>query len=161
MTTRTRAPRLHPATEREANRTRVRIPASGTTDPVDGSGFITLYSVPPGFTLEVRRLQFDGSWCKADGTNLATTGAVPLVSGGMSVQYLRSGRRIEWGNPGGIPPVTGGCVPGVQTWGEEQGPFLQGGEVFQVQYRLNQASARNGVLLVTLEGILSKVGSLK
>lgn len=67
-----------------------------------------------------------------------------------SIAYLRSGTLIEYGVPTG--PNETAAIPGVQTWGSEQGPYLQNAEVFQIRAT---GLTPNGVLLVTLEGLLS------
>lgn len=152
--------RTRAATSREANRTRVRATATFQTESVAGSGSVDVYTVPPGFELEVRRVQFDGGWIADDGSNLGVR-AVPFSALGVDAQYLRSGTRIEWAKPAGVPPITGPCVPGIQTWSEEEGPLITGGEIFQVRVRLDSAFARGQSVTISLEGILSKVGSLK
>lgn len=74
------------------------------------------------------------------------------VTSGKTVEYLRGvgGTRIEWGQPQYGPAVQ---VPGVQTWGDEQGPYIRNGETFAVRAR---GLTANVTLDVTVEGILRK-----
>lgn len=72
------------------------------------------------------------------------------AGGDSFVAYRRSGTLIEYGQPqfGGVYQV-----PGVQTWSREQGPYLQNGEVFEIQA---SGLTPNGQMVVTLEGILER-----
>lgn len=106
-----------------------------------------VYSVPVGFEFEARRVMLD-----LDTATDPSTGNVPLNVAGRSVEYLRSGTRIEYAipdSPNG-PPAQ---VPGIQTWGSEQGPYLRNGETFEIRARGLTAGSR---LSVTVEGILSR-----
>lgn len=90
----------------------------------------------------------------AGNTNEAATitGYTQAAAGGKTVEYLRGvgGTRIEWGQPQYGSSVQ---VPGVQTWGSEQGPYIRNGETFAVRARGLTAS---GILVCTVEGILSR-----
>lgn len=137
-------------TTRQETREHVR-PAAVIQLDAGGNGQDEVYAPPMGFELEVRRVALDLSTA-AD----PSTGNVPLNVAGKTVEYLRSGTRIEYAvpqSPNAIPQV-----PGVQTWGDQQGPYLRNGEVFEVRVR---GLTPNATLLVSLEGIISKGGSLK
>lgn len=140
---------------RQETRERVRSPAVVLLDG-SGIGQDEVYTVPMGFELEVRRVTLDLS--TATESTLSIT-SVNLSGAGVSIQYLRSGQRIEWGLP--VSPLGGFRVPGIETWGSEQGPCLRNGEVFEVRAVLGAALAANATLTVTMEGILTKAGSLK
>ena len=88
----------------------------------------------------------------AGNTNEAATihGYTQAPAGGKTVEYLRSGTRIEWAQPQYGAAVQ---VPGVQTWGTEQGPYIRNGEVFEVRAR---GLTANATLDVTVEGILRR-----
>lgn len=120
-----------------------------TTDT--GAGTVNVYAVPPGYTFEVRRVHLELN------TVEVLNAAIPLAGIG-AVQYLRSGARIEWGNPR-CSSINGGSVPGDQNWAEEEGPFLSGGEVFQVRTILILAASLGAIFTATVEGILTQVGS--
>lgn len=137
-------------TTRQDTRERLRAPANIQLDAA-GNGQDEVYSVPLGFELEVRRVTVDLNTA-AD----PSTGNVPLNVAAKTVEYLRSGTRIEYAvptSPNAIPQV-----PGVQTWGDQQGPYLRNGETFEVRAR---GLTANAILIVTLEGIITKAGSLK
>lgn len=89
----------------------------------------------------------------AGNTNAAVTahGFQVGIAGGRSVEYLRSGSRMEYAEPTGPNGIT--QVPGIQTWGSEQGPYLLNGEAFEVKARGLTAAAR---LTVIVDGILHK-----
>jgi hypothetical protein len=90
-----------------------------------GGGTVEVYEVPIGFELEVRRIAIDLASATDPGTGQQALGA------GHTVEYLRSGTRIEWGQPAFNSVAQ---VPGVQTWGKQQGPYLRNGEVFEVRF---------------------------
>lgn len=140
------AAELIAAAYREDVTLRVRAGAIGQA-VAGATKIIDVYKVPAGFEFEARRIFLD----------LSTGGDTP--HGGMDltaapnwVEYLRSGDRIEWGQPQ-APTLTPNQIPGVQTWGSEQGPYLRNGEVFQV--RVNGVPMPNTVE-VSLEGILRR-----
>jgi hypothetical protein len=123
-----------------------RVRAAGTIAlDVNGNGTEEVYNPPVGFEFEARRISLDLS----TSTDPAT-GNVTLNAAGKTVEYLRSGTRIEWGQPAYGAAVQ---VPGVQSWGDEQGPYIRNGEVFEVRVRGLTASA---TLDVTVEGILRR-----
>lgn len=152
--------RVRPVTRREATRGRVRATAAVFTDPATGFAELDVYNVPQGFQFEVRRVFMDGSQVSENGANLNTAGASGSAANSF-VRYQRSGTLIEYGKPNNIPGLSGFSVPGVQTWGKEEGPKLTGGETFQVRFRMSQASIRGQSVTVTVEGILSEVGSVQ
>jgi hypothetical protein len=132
------------ATYREEVEERVRGAAIIALDAT-GGGVDEVYSPPLGFEFEARRVQVDLSTA-AD----PASGNVALNAAGKTLEYLRSGTRIEWAQP-----QYGGAVqvPGVQTWGNEQGPYIRNGEVFEVRAR---GLTANATLVVTVEGILRR-----
>lgn len=123
---------------------RVRAPMVVQLD-ANGNGQDEVYTVPTGFEFEVRRVFFD-----LDTASDPTTGAVSLAAAGKSVEYLRAGSRMAYANPQGPAGVS---IPGVETWGSEQGPYLLNGEAFEVKARGLTANAR---LTVIADGILHK-----
>lgn len=124
---------------------RIRAPAVVQLDST-GSGLALVYKVPAGMEFALRRVTFDIS-----GATDPSTGNVPLNVAGKFVAYLRSGTRIEFAvpqSPNAIPQV-----PGVQTWGDQQGPYMRNGEVLQIQAA---GLTANAFLNVTAEGILTE-----
>lgn len=112
----------------------------------NGDGTDEVYVVPVGFQFEARRVSLD-----LDSATDPSTGNVPLNVAGKFVEYRRSGTLIEYAvpsSPNAVPQV-----PGIQTWGSEQGPYLRNGETFEV---LARGLTANATLTVVLEGILSK-----
>jgi hypothetical protein len=113
-----------------------------------GGGQDEVYKVPAGYEFAVRRITI----------NLMTatdpnTGNVTLSTAGKYVAYLRSGQFMEYGQPGYGAALQ---VPGVQSWGEQQGPYLRNGEVFEV---MAVGLTANTQLLVMLEGLLARPSS--
>jgi len=92
-----------------------------------GAGSADVYKVPTGYELIVHR--FD-AYIGAGSPPLPgpVTGAVALNAGAY-IAYLRSGILIAYAMPVYGPTLQ---VPGEQSWGEWQGPYLRNGEVFQV-----------------------------
>ena len=124
--------------------TRVRAPAVVQLD-ANGNGVVTVYKVPIGYEFNARRVTV--------GINSASdpsTGNIALNVGGKFVVYQRSGNAIEYGQP-----QYGGAVqvPGVQTWGDQQGPYLRNGETFEVRVAGLTANAQ---FTATVEGILKR-----
>lgn len=151
--------RVRPLAIRERTRERIRAAATVVTDPVTGLAEIDVYNVPAGFTFEARRVQWDGGFIADDGSNLSN--AASIFSAGTFMRYLRSGQLIEIAKPNNLAGITNCSVPGIQTWADEQGPQLTGGETFQVRFALTSAAARGQSVTVTVEGILSQAGSAK
>lgn len=126
---------------------RMRIPkAIGT----DASGNIALgagdiYTVPAGCKFQVRRVVFTFTGNAPSDPN---AGNVALTAGHW-IAYLRSNSLIEYAQPGYGAAVQ---VPGVQTWGSEQGPELSPKEIFGVTAVGLTAATQ---LTVYVEGILS------
>jgi hypothetical protein len=112
----------------------------------NGNGQDEVYVVPPGFEFDVRRVVVD-----LDTATDPSTGNVPLNVAGKSVEYLRSGTRIEYAVP--ISPNAIPQIPGSQSWGDEQGPYLRNGEVFEVRAR---GLTANATLIVYLSGLLRR-----
>lgn len=128
---------------------RVRAAESVTLDAT-GAAKVDVYKVPAGMRFEARRVVID----MGDASDVARN-SVNLSAAGVSAQYLRSGTRIEWALP--VSQEGGFRVPGVETWGAQQGPSLVNGEVFQVQVLLGGGKA--GVTMTVLvEGVLTKGG---
>lgn len=109
-----------------------------------GNGQEELYTVPAGFELEVRRIVLDLSTASDPNTGNVALGA------GKFVQYLRGGAVIEYGQPTYGPTLQ---VPGSQSWGDEQGPYLRNLETFEVRAVGLTAGA---TLVARLEGILRR-----
>ena len=128
-------------TSREVSR--VRSPANIQLD-ANGNGRDEVFVCPVGMEFVARRVSLDLSTA-AD----PSTGNVPLNVAGKYVQYLRSDTPIEYAVP--VSPNAASQVPGVQSWGAEQGPYLRNGEVFEVRA---VGLTANAILRVTLEGIL-------
>lgn len=146
--------------QREVTRERVRAAATSNVT-VAQTLLLPIYKVPIGYRFAVRRISFDTGNITQDGANLSTD-YQPLNSGGQWLRYYRSGTPIEWASPKVAGNLGGaaGSVPGVQTWGDEEGPQLISGEVFEVAGVL--AFLFPGVSVTAqLEGILTKIGSPK
>ena len=133
---------------RPEERSRVRVPGS---IQLDAAGAVLrgadVYKVPTGYELEVRRVVLT---LAGNGPQDPNSGSVLLNAAGKWVNYLRSGSIIEPAQPAYGAAIQ---VPGVQTWGSEQGPYLRNGEVFGVA--ANGLTA-NALLNVYLEGILRR-----
>jgi len=112
-----------------------------------GSGRDEVYKVPTGMEFAARRVSMYLT------INDPTTGAVTLSGAGKGVAYMRSGQFIEWAQPQYGAAIQ---VPGVQTWGSEQGPYLRNAEVFEV---FAIGFAASAILTVVLEGILRRPGT--
>lgn len=111
-----------------------------------GGGRDEVYKVPTGYEFAARRVSMYAT------VNDPTTGAIALSGAGKGVAYLRSGAFIEWAQPQYASAVQ---VPGVQTWGAEQGPYLRNAEVFEV---LAIGLTASIILTVVLEGLLKRPG---
>jgi hypothetical protein len=129
------------AIPRPAQVTRIRASAQVVLN-ASGNGQDEVYKVPTGYEFAARRVSMNLS-----GITDPSTGQVAL-SAGKNVAYLRSGTLIEFAQPQYGAAVQ---VPGVQTWGAEQGPYLRNAEVFEVLATGLTASA---ILTVVLEGLL-------
>lgn len=145
---------LRQYTTRQETRERIRAAQAIILD-ANGIGEDAIYAVPTGFELEVRRVMIDLSLV-TEGT--VSVNSVNLAGAGVSLQWLRSGNRIEWALP--VSPLGGFRVPGIQTWGSQQGPYLRNGERFEARAVLGAARA-GATITVLMEGILTKAGSLK
>jgi len=131
--------------KRETSNSRMRATQSIKLDG-NGNGRDEVMVIPPGFEFSARRVTVD-----LDTATDPSTGNVPLNVAGKSVEYLRSGTRIEYAAP--VSPNAVAQVPGVQTWGAEQGPYLRNGEVFEVRVT---GLTPNSILSVILEGIMRR-----
>lgn len=127
--------------------TRIRSPQTIQLD-ANGNGVDAVYEVPLGYEFEVRRIVLT---LTGNAPSDPTVGAVALAAGHW-VAYRRSGSLIEYGQP---QWTTLYQVPGVQTWGDEQGPYIRNGEVFEVQAG---GLTANAILNAYLEGILTRPG---
>lgn len=127
--------------------TRMRAAAALQLDAT-GSGIVDVYKVPIGYEFAVRRVTLD-LFSATD----PSTGSVALNAAGKFVAYLRSGVRIEYGQPAYGSTIQ---IPGVQTWGDQQGAYLRNGEVFQLQAKGLTASVQ---LSVSVEGLLTRPGT--
>lgn len=130
---------------RPPRKTRMRVGATLALDAT-GSGRADVYKVPIGGEFEARRVMLN-----LESAADPSTGNVALNVAGKFVKYLRSGTLIEYAVPFGPNAVS--QIPGVQTWGAEQGPYLRNGEVFQIQALGLTASV---VLSIFVEGILEE-----
>jgi len=124
--------------------TRIRVTTQVQLD-ASGNGRDDVYKVPTGYEFGSRRVTMYTT------ATDPVTGAV-IFAAGKAVAYLRSGAFIEWAQ---TQFGNSYQVPGVQTWGSEQGPYLRNAEVFQVQAFGLTAS---GLLTVILEGLLRRPG---
>lgn len=109
-----------------------------------GAGEADVYTVPAGWEFEIRRVVLDLD--EAGGPNGA--GKIALDAVGEAIEYLRSGTRIEYGQPEYGSAVQ---IPGAQTWGREQGPYLRNDETFSIRASGLTANAH---VNATVEGIL-------
>jgi hypothetical protein len=110
----------------EPRRIMMRMGASMILDGT-GSGTETVYEVPMGSEFGLRRIELTlGSIVdpNSNAVNLATAGAYIILQ--------RSGTLMEYLAPKG-PSVYNAALPGVQSWGDEQGPFLRNGEALEVR----------------------------
>lgn len=121
---------------------RMRVPGSVLLN-ASGAGDDEIYKVPIGMEFAARRVVLT----LAGNVPVAPSGAVP-ISATAFVAYTRSGQLIEYGQPQYGAAYQ---VPGVQTWGDQQGPYLRNGEVFGV---VAGGLTANTVLNVYLEGLL-------
>lgn len=124
---------------------RIRVPSNIQLD-ANGHGQDEVYVVPAGMKFEVRRVVLTLTGNIPSDPN---TGNVALNVAGKFVAYLRSGSLIEYGQPQYGAAIQ---VPGVQTWGSEQGPQLSNKEAFEIYASGLTASV---VLNAYVEGILT------
>lgn len=125
--------------------TRIRAIQTVTLDGT-GSGADEIFKVPAGYFFEARRV-----FLNITGAVDPSTGNIPLNVAGKYVAYMRSGGLIEYAVP--VSPNSVPQIPGVQTWGREQGPYLRNGEVFEA---VAKGLTANAILTVALEGILTR-----
>lgn len=123
----------------------IELDAAGTT-----GGAFSIYKCPIGMEFEARRITLELG--NVPGVLLGTS--IALNTPGQFVEYLRSGTHIAFGCPTGPAGSSPSRVPGSETWGDQQGPYIRNGEVFQILAALAAASA--GVsFTVTVEGLLT------
>lgn len=141
---------------RPPRQTRMRPTADVILDAT-GAGQVDVYKIPMGAEFDLRRVQFELS--TVTGGNLGTAG-ISLVTVGNFCRYTRSGTPVGWALPVNSLGTGNGRIPGVETWGAEQGPYLRGGEVFGVSIAGGAANAGN-TITITAEGILheNRVGA--
>lgn len=131
--------------------TRMRVPISVELDAAGTTGgIIAVYKVPIGMEFEARRVSLELG--NIPGPLLGTS--IALNTPGQYVEYFRSGTHISFGCPTGPAGSSPSRVPGVETWGDQQGPYLRNGEVFGVFASLAAASA-NVSFSIMLEGLLT------
>lgn len=106
---------------------RIRATATLVLDAA-GNGQIEVYAVPFGCQFALRRVTIDS------GVNDPNASNIGIGVAGKFVEYLRSGARIEYANAINPSGVSTARLPGVQTWGSEQGPTFINGEVFEVKF---------------------------
>lgn len=125
--------------------TQVRVTESGIVK-ADGIVTVDVYQCPLGYEFFARRIFIDESI--ANGTPNGGT----MIGANSWVTYMRSGTRIGYAllanSVDGFEEY--GC-PGVETWGDQQGPMIRNGEVFQVKF--TGFPVADGVT-VALQGIL-------
>lgn len=131
---------------RPEQRTWIDAPASVTLDAT-GSGDIAVYKCPMGYEFFSRRVTMLLNTA-AD----PSSGQVVLNVAGTYVRYSRSDQLGEFAQPQYGSAVQ---IPGVQTWGDQQGPYMQNGQVLKVHASGLTANAQ---LTVILEGILKRPG---
>ncbi len=131
---------------RPEQKTRIRADAAVPLNSA-GSGTVDVYTCPIGYSFEARRVFVRLS---SDGLGTATITPTTLTDTAY-ILYLRSGEIITLGM------AESKQLPSDESWGEEQGPKLANGEVFQVQAVGLTASAS---LIVHLEGILIRPSTI-
>lgn len=145
-------------TRRQVTRQRVRAAASGVIPlTLDTPLILPVYKVPTGFRLDINQVQWDlGTFTEADLLN-----GIALL-GGNSGSYYRSGIRLAWALPKS-PALSLPAIPGIETWGDEEGPQLISGEVFEVHVNIhiNNPLSVGAPLTITIEGTLTEAGSAK
>lgn len=112
---------------------------------------VDVYHCPAGYSFEARRV-----FIRLSNDGL-TTGAATFtaITDAAYLLYLRSGEIICAARP--VAPNGTFSIPGDESWGEEQGPKVANGEVFQVAaYGLTQGVS----LIVHLEGILTRPSTI-
>lgn len=127
---------------------KVQIVRTGQVGQLDatGNGQVEVYKVPMGMEFGLRRVSL-GITSVTD----PSTGAISINTAGKYVEYLRAGTRIDYGQP---QYGTVYQIPGAETWGEQQGPFLKNGEIFEVRATGLTALA---TLIVGIVGLQRKI----
>jgi hypothetical protein len=143
---------LRQYTTRQETRERVRAAQAISVDAT-GNAILDVYDCPIGYEFELRRVFFNNGTADP-----GAAGAIALAGAGRFAAYLRSGQIIEYALPNNFNNPAVASIPGVQTWGSEQGPYLSNGELLSVQFAALPANTR---VTVQIEGILTKGGSLK
>jgi hypothetical protein len=115
-----------------------------------------VYKVPTGMEFDVRRVVILPGGGEGDPFSIGS----PYGNAANSYAlYRRSGTVIEVAQtsfPRGGASVPG--VPGAQTWGATQGPYLANGEVFEIEFNLGGmvVSQANAIFTCTVEGVLTR-----
>lgn len=112
-----------------------------------------IYKCPIGYQFEARRVVW--SLFGANANQDPSVGSLPLGGAGKWAAYLRSGNLLEYAMP---QMGSNFQVPGVQTWGDEQGPYIQNGETFGIFLATGGAGFAGAQISVYLEGILTRPG---
>lgn len=123
-----------------------------------GTGQVDAYTCPMGFEFECRRILIEGDaglfWLKALPA-LGQGGPSQLVN---PLEYMRSGESI------GIPTVSNviktavpqdevwWLFPHLDTWGDQQGPYIRNGETLSLNLR-GLINSANLTIQVTVEGL--------
>jgi hypothetical protein len=112
---------------------------------------LTVYKVPMGYSFEARRVTFNLN--SAQGPTFPTTGVLALSSAASAVwaAYFRSSEFVCFANPSS---ANGASIPGVESWGDQQGLYLQNGETFDIAVN-GKAAIALAAMTVELEGILT------
>lgn len=129
--------------------TRIRASSSVALN-ASGNGVDEIYKVPAGYDFELRRIVLTMTGAVPSDPN---TGNVALNAAGKFVALMRSDQLLEY-----LQPSYGAAiqVPGAQTWGYQQGPYLRNGEVLGIQAA---GLTANTQLSVYIEGVLRRPGS--
>jgi hypothetical protein len=130
---------------------RVREPASVQLN-ANGVGVCAVYKVPMGHQFDVRRVTILPGGGEGDPF---TQGVAFVTAANTYAIYRRSGTVIEYAQT--TAPKAGASsmgMPGAQTWGATQGPYLANGEVFEIEF--NVSTAPNAIVTCTVEGVLTR-----
>lgn len=132
---------------REMQVTRMRVSSTIALNASGNGTDAEIYKCPVGYEFEARRIVLTLTGTVPNDPN---TGNVLLNAAGKFVAYMRSNQLIEYGQPQYGAAIQ---VPGVQTWGDQQGPLISNGEYFGITA---QGLTANTQLSVYLEGLLKR-----
>lgn len=143
---------LYRALPRPRQKTRMRVPMAFKLDAAGVLSNGEIYKCPIGHQFEVRRIVvvLSGNNANSD----PSSGPILLNAAGKWAAYLRSGQLLEYA---GLSYGSSLQIPGSQTWGDEQGPYIQNGETFGLFLNAGIGVA-NTELSAYLEGILTRPG---